>query len=248
LSIPAGMLLATLSVEATRSEQVRKWTTRAGRVPLLWWGAAITAYFVLSVVLLKPAVGLLPSFTAREQNWQSLMQAVVAVLVMVPAVFGPMNNKLAGVLTWRPLVYMGMVSYSFYIWHGRAFHAIGRHWNDGVWPALGFVVVAFVWSLAMATASYYVIERPFIRFARRGGSGWSREHASISAASAKASPPTSSRKGWWTAARALRSSRSAATCEPAAPHPNRTVGSYRSKTRATTRASRSSTRSMKADS
>jgi peptidoglycan/LPS O-acetylase OafA/YrhL len=167
LTIPAGMLLATLSVESGRSEQIRKWTTRAGRAPLLWWGAAITAYFVLSVVLLKPAVGLLPQFTDREQNWQSLMQALIAVLVMVPAVFGPMNNKLAGVLTWRPLVYMGMVSYSFYIWHGRAFHAIGRHWNDGVWPALGFTVLAFVWSLAMATASYYVIERPFIRFARR---------------------------------------------------------------------------------
>jgi peptidoglycan/LPS O-acetylase OafA/YrhL len=167
LSIPAGMLLATLSVEADRSERVRKWTTRAGRAPLLWWGAAIGTYVVLSVVLVKPAIGLLPSFSATEQNWQSLLQAAIAIFVMVPAVFGAMHGRYAGVLTWRPLVYMGMVSYSFYIWHGRTFHAIGARWNDGVWPGLAWTVVAFVWSLAMATASYYVIERPFIRFGRR---------------------------------------------------------------------------------
>jgi peptidoglycan/LPS O-acetylase OafA/YrhL len=168
LSIPAGMLLATLSVEAARSDRLRRWTTSAGRVPMLWWGAAIATYIVLSVVLLKPAVGILPSFAPNEQNWQSLLQALIAVLVMVPAVFGPTNTNLARVLTWRPLVYMGMVSYSFYIWHGRAFHAIGlERWNASIPQGLLWALVAFVWSLGMATASYYVIERPFIRFARR---------------------------------------------------------------------------------
>ena len=63
------------------------------------------------------------------------------------------------VLSLKPLVGVGLISYSLYLWHQPIF-AFYRHYNDFILPpaaALYLIVVAFV----LAFISYRFVERPF---------------------------------------------------------------------------------------
>jgi peptidoglycan/LPS O-acetylase OafA/YrhL len=65
------------------------------------------------------------------------------------------------------LRWAGFVSYGFYLWH----LAVLRELTDAGWRgkvgALGYLVVALVLSVGLAAASWYAIERPSLRLARR---------------------------------------------------------------------------------
>ena len=78
--------------------------------------------------------------------------AIVAASVMVPT--GP----LARVLATRPLVFLGTVSYGAYLWHFPIFlwlDATRTHTHGVVLFALRFVA-----TFLLATASYFLLERP----------------------------------------------------------------------------------------
>ena len=66
---------------------------------------------------------------------------------------------------FKPLVALGIVSYSFYLWHLPVFFAIryfDPHWNDVV-----RVVVAIVVTLALTIMSWFLLERPVMRWGSR---------------------------------------------------------------------------------
>ncbi|WP_261567867.1 acyltransferase family protein [Frankia gtarii] len=65
-------------------------------------------------------------------------------------------------LAARPLAWLGQVSYGFYLWH----FPVVAHWGNGLTGALGrwpAVVAVGVISVALAAASYYLLERPIQR-------------------------------------------------------------------------------------
>jgi peptidoglycan/LPS O-acetylase OafA/YrhL len=65
----------------------------------------------------------------------------------------------------KPLVAMGVVSYAFYLWHLPVFFAVRHydaHWNDVV-----RVVVAFGATLALTLLSWFVLEKPLMRWSKR---------------------------------------------------------------------------------
>jgi peptidoglycan/LPS O-acetylase OafA/YrhL len=63
------------------------------------------------------------------------------------------------ILNWRPVVYIGALSYSLYLWQ-NAFINLG--WE--AWPAR--FPVNILCSFVMALASYYLVEQPFLKLKR----------------------------------------------------------------------------------
>jgi peptidoglycan/LPS O-acetylase OafA/YrhL len=66
---------------------------------------------------------------------------------------------------FKPLVMLGLISYGVYLWHLPILFAIryyGPHWNDAV-----KVVVALTSTLGVSIASWFLIERPFMRMKSR---------------------------------------------------------------------------------
>jgi peptidoglycan/LPS O-acetylase OafA/YrhL len=68
----------------------------------------------------------------------------------------PMVNR---VLSWRPVVFIGLISYSLYLWHWPVFVLLRYYFVDGVSPLVWIGALVFI-GLA-ATASWYFIERPY---------------------------------------------------------------------------------------
>ena len=64
-------------------------------------------------------------------------------------------------LGWRPLVFIGLISYSLYLWHWPffAFHRYLNFQSPGVGLSLLYVLAAFLFSVA----TYHVIEQPIRR-------------------------------------------------------------------------------------
>lgn len=85
--------------------------------------------------------------------------ATVAAVVVVPA------SGLARTLSWRPLVWLGTVSYSLYVWHYPIFWTVQR--RHLAWPQPLPFVLGVTLALVAAAASYRWIEQPFLRRSRR---------------------------------------------------------------------------------
>jgi len=104
------------------------------------------------------------------------LRGLIALCLLLPAVFGETSGGFARrVLAWPPLMWIGLISYSLYLWHPAiAQKIVYTQLDENVgWliPAI-LVVIA---SIAVAAVSFYVIERPAIRLGRRLTSGGRRE-------------------------------------------------------------------------
>jgi peptidoglycan/LPS O-acetylase OafA/YrhL len=62
-------------------------------------------------------------------------------------------------LNWRPIVYIGVLSYSLYLWQ-NAF--LNPDWD--AWPAR--LPINLLLAFGMAVTSYYVVEQPFLQLKR----------------------------------------------------------------------------------
>jgi peptidoglycan/LPS O-acetylase OafA/YrhL len=78
-------------------------------------------------------------------------------------------------LNWKPIVVVGVLSYSLYIWQGPFTNRYSDHWVSGFPQNLVFLAIA-------ATMSHYLIERPGMRLRSVIDRYWSRQDAGRSAA------------------------------------------------------------------
>jgi peptidoglycan/LPS O-acetylase OafA/YrhL len=114
-------------------------------------------------------------FSGRQLFERQALYAVVALLLLAPAVFDLGHGQVRRFLRWRPVAFVGLVSYGVYLWHKTlVLHAVD--WTGGDHRRLQgnfllTVLVALALSLAFATASRYWLEEPLHRrFANRGRS------------------------------------------------------------------------------
>lgn len=155
----AGMIASVVFVALNRpaTGASRNHTTRAAGT------ATATVLLVCAVLLLVPPLRRVPLLTGNDGlafGW--------AFAVMIPGmVLGP--RWLRRPLEWRPVRFVGSISYSLYIWHMVVFAQIAPHLS-GLSTASERVVVGFVAEAALcipiAFVSYQLTERPFIHRGR----------------------------------------------------------------------------------
>jgi peptidoglycan/LPS O-acetylase OafA/YrhL len=96
-----------------------------------------------------------------------LAYGVIAALMLAPAVFADGSAGLPGRVLAQPVVaWLGLVSYGIFLWHFAVTAELGRQGADASFPVvlLGGLVI----SIALAATSYYLVERPLLRFKYRG--------------------------------------------------------------------------------
>ena len=145
-SIAYGVLLAS-ACEIPRGREIVVWLIRPK--PCL----IATFVLVLSVAL-------------RNKFYQGTFKYTLQGLALFPIVafmvFSKTSASLQRMLNWTPIIWIGRLSYSLYIWHlPVVFLLTGittRYFSAAYY---GWIMIA--WSVAFASASYYSIERPFLK-------------------------------------------------------------------------------------
>jgi peptidoglycan/LPS O-acetylase OafA/YrhL len=162
-----GMVMAVLSV----ARRAGIWSPRpveylASR-PVLCWGAAAAVYLLLAALL--TSAPLHNNYSDLQRLIQHALSAPFALLVLWPAVFdGDRLGWPRRVLAWRWLAWLGLISYGIYLWHAPLAGVFLAHGVSSWWPMLfGTIAVTIV----CAAGSYYVVERPILRFKNRPSRG-----------------------------------------------------------------------------
>jgi peptidoglycan/LPS O-acetylase OafA/YrhL len=126
------------------------------------WVGAI-AFYLVTVVAFQPVPFTVAQFTDAEFLGIHLLQCGVAFLVVFPVFFGNPNVGIPRrILATRWLVWLGLISYGFYLWQVTIGIELGYGNADGSY--LPILIGTVLLTLPLAAASYYFIERPLMRW------------------------------------------------------------------------------------
>ena len=144
LLIGAGLALLVHHGEYFVKESSKLWLEIAG-----WCGAAFIGYELLEAHLSD----------AFLYNGGFLLISLAAVLVILAATYS--DRALGRALSWRPLVYVGVISYGLYLFHVPIFDLVG----PGRWGLEGWwlFVVRLLLVFALAAVSFRFLEDPIRR-------------------------------------------------------------------------------------
>jgi peptidoglycan/LPS O-acetylase OafA/YrhL len=165
-----GMALAVLSV--AMREGGRRWRIAdvVARRPWIPWLIAAAAFALLAATVEPVLIGG-PGASGVDYLLTNVCLAVVAIFVLIPAVVGAEGGGLVRrLLSLRSLAWLGVVSYGIFLWHHTPMSWLV---DRGVltWvPGHGFLVLTaltFLFAVVAATLSYYLVERPILRFKDR---------------------------------------------------------------------------------
>ncbi len=178
----AGMALAVLSVAAQSERGRLEWLRRAGNRGSLCWLIAIGAFAGIAALVPGGGIfGLIGLAHDRQPVGSVLLrislEVVAALFLVAPAAFGTGRDLPRRILAWRGLVWLGVISYSFYLWHLTVVEFIARRSFPQGFSARGLNLAAHVHSAVtaillaaalivtavLATVSYNLVELPFLR-------------------------------------------------------------------------------------
>lgn len=156
----AGVLLAIAHHDGKRlPDGVQAWASALGMVLLLG-----------SVVLVRAEAGF--------PGWQAVVPVLGSVLVLAGAGQGNAVNR---ALSLRGPVFVGLVSYSLYLWHWPvvSLSLIWRGAFSGPAEVAGWIALSFV----LAVLSWRFVEQPFRRAPVGGARAWPRVFGGVALAS-----------------------------------------------------------------
>ena len=98
----------------------------------------------------------MPLFCIGRYHWLPPLYESASIAVLIGASILHPNTVFAQPLAWPPLAYLGVISYSVYVWQAPFMIFSG----EGAVLAIGILMPL------MALCSYYLIERPFVKLGR----------------------------------------------------------------------------------
>jgi peptidoglycan/LPS O-acetylase OafA/YrhL len=150
-----GMLLALWSVR------------RPEGPPRVWpaWPAAV-ALWLAACWLAGPSGAPDDPVTDGVYLLRHVLYTGVVFCLLIPAVWGRTDR---GLLTWRPLGYVGLISFSFYLFHFAWIRQQARWWGDTpstVFEWAVWMAALLAGSLVLGSIGYHLVERPAMRLKR----------------------------------------------------------------------------------
>jgi peptidoglycan/LPS O-acetylase OafA/YrhL len=146
-SIAFGCLLALLALEPAFRERTR------------WTGGKALGIGLAAVVALGASIAIGQEVTGYAMLFGYTVQpAAIAALVWV--CLNNASSRFCQILQWRPVVAVGVLSYSLYLWQQVLLNPHNTSWVCR-WPLNFFLAWAF------ALASYAFVESPFLRIKDR---------------------------------------------------------------------------------
>jgi peptidoglycan/LPS O-acetylase OafA/YrhL len=127
------------------------WRRLCARAALPW----VTLALLIASVALNVRFG-----TGYRDAVGFVIDPILVAALLVQAIAWP-RAGFAKVLNWQPVRYLGTISYSIYLYQQMLIDPVKK--LAARWPALSlpFTVAAVV---AAASASYWIVERPFLRW------------------------------------------------------------------------------------
>ncbi len=156
-----GMLLALISASPLGPNWFRTARTLAA-APGTCWTLAGLLFCLAMLPLAGPRLLFVP--TGWEWSIKHYLYGATALFLLAPLTIAPPGWP-ARLLSWRPLVFLGQISYGIYLWHLPLLlaiqHRLGYRTFEGHFWTLLLLTVAS--STAVASLSWYLLERPLIR-------------------------------------------------------------------------------------
>ena len=178
-----GMSLAVLSVAAQQGKLDPRVPAFVERRPgLLWIGAAASLAGLTAVLDPAGLTGIIQSLSSEQPVAETLLAialtATLSGLIVLPAIFGEEAGGLPRRLLAAPLVaWFGLVSYGIFLWHLTTAQWLGVPESPSQFSGSGLnlanelpfavtpilLILTIAVTSALAAASYYLVELPFLR-------------------------------------------------------------------------------------
>jgi peptidoglycan/LPS O-acetylase OafA/YrhL len=159
-TLATGCLLAGLRQRLADSASYCRF--RASRAFLVVPAVGVAAYFLQG----NPAFGLPLGFTLMN----------VSIALCIERAVRSRTDLLGRFLNWGPLSFVGVLSYSLYLWQEPFLNRLGT--SPLCWFPINLICAG-----SAALASYYLVERPFLKLRK----GIERSHAATASRSVSAS-------------------------------------------------------------
>jgi peptidoglycan/LPS O-acetylase OafA/YrhL len=168
-----GMGLAVFHAWQAERTEIPRPLRVLDRLPSLAWLGALAAFWVVSTQIGLHTIG---GYTRAQYMERHVLNAVIGLCLVLPAVVGDQRRGLVRrLLANRVLLFIGVVSYGVFLYQGAVLEQL-TVWGVGAPGSshrlLVWVVAAGLFSVAIATLSWYLLERPILTLKNRVP--WSR--------------------------------------------------------------------------
>ena len=160
-----ALLLGAVAAVAFGAGLLR--TPTGSRRSIQWAG---TLAFVMLVLYMFAGVGAVPRSTSLAYVGSHTVIALLATILIFSLTSGNgVAGRLENLLTWRPLRFVGQISYGLYLWHVLVTAMLDEagignaSWSYALWT----VTI----TLAISLLSYFIIEKPCLRLKHAFASG-----------------------------------------------------------------------------
>jgi peptidoglycan/LPS O-acetylase OafA/YrhL len=188
-----GMILAVVSVWWQGREEESRVLSAIGRRPWLPWALFLIPFWIVSTQLNLPR-GFFLVYDTWNYMGEHVLYALCCALLLLPAIFGDARGGWPRrLLANRVLAWTGLVSYGVFLYHAPLLvelqEAGATDWIPGS-SYLSLTFFTFAVAFVCAALSYYLVERPALRFkdprsgAPAGSSSLSRRAAARASAGA----------------------------------------------------------------